>query len=143
LRPLAGALVFSADAELSGRERWRSDSSAVVTELLRDLTASGSADPQEFIDIGGFVYFSAADEDDGRKTGCSDGTGAGTQQVREIWPGRDSSAPADLTASPANFTSEPPTASRVANGSRAMAASRARNACRIFLATRKVSFLTT
>ncbi|MBN2006796.1 MAG: DUF11 domain-containing protein [Anaerolineae bacterium] len=66
--------------------------------LVKDIAVTtGGADPQEFVDVNGIVFFIADDGYTGVELWRSDGTPGGTRQVKDIWPGASSSNPEQLT----------------------------------------------
>ena len=111
-----GALYFSASDSYSSswrsfsghdnRELWKSDGTAAGTEKVTEIRsgADGSS-PAELIEVGGQLYFVATDVvydayygyDVNRELWKSDGSEAGTQMVKDIYPGRDGSSPRGLT----------------------------------------------
>ena len=70
---------------------------AGIPELIQ-LDTEGDAYPEEFVQVGDTVYFSAEKEGFGRELWATDGTAAGTRQVRDINPGESGSTPNNLTA---------------------------------------------
>jgi ELWxxDGT repeat protein len=76
--PGSPRVVFAGLGRRSGLELWTSDGTAAGTRLVRDL-CPGPCDsgPQDFITLGGAVYFSTADAGGG-KLWRTDGTAAGT-----------------------------------------------------------------
>ena len=103
LTELGGKLYFQAYAPGTGLELWVTDGTAAGTQLVKDL-APGAADSypggpgseQEFARLGDKLYFEAQNED-GWELWATDGTAAGTQQVRDIQPGIDGSSPNQFT----------------------------------------------
>lgn len=66
LRNIGGALVFSADDGVNGREMWISDGTLVGTRLINDLTGLGaSSAPAEFTQFRGQLLYTASDSDIG------------------------------------------------------------------------------
>lgn len=90
-------LYFSAYTTAEGRELWKTDGTAAGTTLVKDINpgAPGSNDPGEYYPIanGSYFLFSAKGSADGRELWKSDGTTAGTMQLKDINPGADSSNP--------------------------------------------------
>jgi ELWxxDGT repeat protein len=68
-------------------------------ELLKDISANFGAlgGPTELVEVAGTLFFSAESPTSGRELWKSDGTTAGTIQVKDIRLGSDSSAPFALT----------------------------------------------
>ncbi len=54
-----GLLYFSARDDASGVEPWISDGTAPGTKMLRDISASGNSYPEEFMELGNKVLFTA------------------------------------------------------------------------------------
>jgi ELWxxDGT repeat protein len=68
----------------------------VVTALPAAAAAHPSSNPSEIVRMGSRVYFAAETSADGRELWTSDGTAAGTHQVKDIYAA-GSSSPQDLT----------------------------------------------
>ncbi|MEQ8790122.1 MAG: Ig-like domain-containing protein [Pirellulaceae bacterium] len=68
-----------------------------ATPTLIDLHPGASSDPDEFVQIGGAIFFVATDADHGRELWKTDGTVQGTELVRDITGDAASSNPAHLT----------------------------------------------
>ncbi|WP_224369643.1 ELWxxDGT repeat protein [Hyalangium versicolor] len=70
--------------------------------LVRDLRQAASANtgsaPSELVAVGDTLFFVAQEASSGRELWKSDGTAAGTQLVRDIFPGTQGSSPTGLTA---------------------------------------------
>ena len=84
--PTAGALLLV--ALLTGGQ-------ATAQSILRNLNAvpplsPASSQPALLGEVGGYVYFSAADRFHGRELWRSDGTPSGTELVIDLWPGTTS-----------------------------------------------------
>lgn len=104
---LGNTLYFGANNGTNGTELWKSDGTAVGTQLVRDINpgaASGlnySSRPSDLTPMNGVLYFTADDGNTGIELWRSDGTAAGTQLVRDIRPGTfssfDFSSPSYLT----------------------------------------------
>jgi ELWxxDGT repeat protein len=67
--------------------------------LLKDIKALGASNPAHFIALGGTVFFVAEDASHGGELWKTDGTRAGTEMVKDIWPGSHSSEIAEMTIS--------------------------------------------
>lgn len=93
-------MFFAADDGVAGVELWSSDGTSAGTTLARDVFPGvNSGIPvwggQEFkaAAIGGSIVFAAEDASAGNEPWVSDGTGAGTQALRDIVPGFRGSGP--------------------------------------------------
>ena len=84
-----GALYFSADDPIHGRELWRTDGTLSGTTLVRDLAPEGAqGQPREFTVSGGVLYFVASDgTNNGSVLWKTDGTAPGTVVVANTLPG--------------------------------------------------------
>jgi ELWxxDGT repeat protein len=69
---------------------------AYITPLVSNGTGFNSA-PQGLTPFGGQLYFTAVTPDAGREIWRTDGTGAGTVRVTDVWPGPSSTTPSGLT----------------------------------------------
>ena len=99
--PLAvmdGTLFFSADDGVHGRELWRSDASALGTELVADLRpgAPGSG-ADSLTAVGETLFFRGDDGIHGRELWRSSGTELGTALVADVRPGAEGSSLGWLT----------------------------------------------
>jgi ELWxxDGT repeat protein len=100
----AGRLFFTADDGVNGVELWRSDGTEAGTFLVKDIHPTGSSNPSHLtaVSAGGLgagrLFFAASDGVDGVELWTSDGTEAGTVQVKDIYPGFLSSSPSELAA---------------------------------------------
>jgi ELWxxDGT repeat protein len=102
---MGGILYFHAtdgnSAGDHGVELWKSNGTEAGTTRVADInTGKDSSNPQDFVEVGGILYFQATDgntaADHGVELWKSDGTEAGTSMVRDINPGKASSNPGDL-----------------------------------------------
>lgn len=73
------------------------DRSLPSASLISNINSSGSSLPQELVNFGGYVYFTADDGVHGRELWRTDGTAAGTVLVYDINPGTAGSNPQFLT----------------------------------------------
>jgi len=106
---VGGTVYFAADGG-EGEELWKTDGTAAGTVLVKDIRkgafplGGGPAGsfPRELTELNGRLYFTADNGDsaknaNGRELWTSDGTPKGTRMVKDIFPGKSSSAPAFLT----------------------------------------------
>jgi ELWxxDGT repeat protein len=99
-------LFFTADDGVNGVELWKSDGTALGTQLVKNISlapgASSSPAKLTAVSSGGFgagrLFFAADDGTDGVELWISDGTAAGTVQLKDINPGPASSSPTALLA---------------------------------------------
>jgi ELWxxDGT repeat protein len=101
---------FQADDGTNGVELWKSNGTAAGTVMVKNIyTGTGgwgtpnSSSPQQFCELGNYLYFQAAGNSVGRELWRTDGTDAGTTMVKDIntgtsgWGGANSSTPMYLT----------------------------------------------
>ena len=97
---LGSNLIFSAVGDtMNGRELWISDGTQAGTQVLKNIapgtnSSNNGADVAEysgFTVMNGKAYFSATQPSTGYELWVTDGTSAGTQIVKDIWPGPGSS----------------------------------------------------
>lgn len=89
-----GVLYFSADDGDSGFELWKSDGTPSGTEQVKDINPDArfgpvGSNPSDLTNVNGVLYF-VADDGSGFGLWKSDGTEAGTEQVKDLNPGGDS-----------------------------------------------------
>ena len=95
---IGGTTVFVAADQAHGSELWKTDGTALGTELVLDIRpGSVGSSIREVTRFGAWVYFSAQDLGSGQELWRTDGTSEGTERVQDIWPGPGSSDPRDLT----------------------------------------------
>ncbi len=92
-----GVLYFSASRPAEGRELWRTDGTNAGTTLVKDIVpgadSSNAANSYNFFTAGSYILFAAKTAGGGIELWKSDGTGAGTVLVKDIYAGADSSKP--------------------------------------------------
>ena len=100
-----GRLYFEASDRVNGDELWVSDGTTEGTQLLKNINLVNaydydydySSNPENFTAFNGRVYFSADDGENGKELWVTDGTTAGTNIVKDINSGENSSFPTSLT----------------------------------------------
>src|SRR5262249_22594237 len=104
LTDVNGVLYFTATDYFTGSELWKSDGTTAGTVMVKDiepyLSPRGGglgSEPTELTNVNGVVFFAASRFEDGTELWKTDGTDAGTVQVKDIAPGPASSQPAQLT----------------------------------------------
>lgn len=110
LVPVGNTLFFVGDDSTHGHQLWKTDGSAAGTTLVtaRELGLGGGKPtewpllftgltPSDLTNVGGTLFFAAADGVHGPELWKSDGTDAGTVMVKDIQPGLAGSAPGWLT----------------------------------------------
>lgn len=94
--------IFSALTNNIGREIWVSDGTGAGTQLLKDIFPgflSGiHLQFRQFAVLNNKVYFIANDGINGRELWVTDGTNSGTQMVKDIFPGSESSGIVSLSS---------------------------------------------
>ncbi|MEM7374046.1 MAG: ELWxxDGT repeat protein [Bacteroidota bacterium] len=93
-----GNLFFQAYSSLSaGTELWRTDGTAMGTQLFKDLWPGPQQSiPRDLTIYQGMMYFSAQDSAHGRELWLSDGTASGTQLFLDLEAGPASMNPHGL-----------------------------------------------
>jgi ELWxxDGT repeat protein len=120
LTAFQGKLYFFGNDGVHGRELWVSDGTKEGTHMVKDINSGpGDSEPQVFsypesspssslVVAGNSLYFAADDGKDGVELWKTDGTTKGTQLVKDIFPGINSSAwptPQPNSSSPQSLTS--------------------------------------
>src|SRR5262249_30284364 len=86
-----GTLLFVAEDETHGSELWRSDGTEKGTTLVLDINPGDQrSNARELTAVNGTLFFNAGEGPLGGlnvELWKSDGTGKGTVQVRDIFPG--------------------------------------------------------
>jgi len=100
-----GTLFFTANNGYTGHELWKLEDLQSGVELVKDIYPGGewyqgyvngyyydgyrpyTSSPQDFTVLDGLLFFSAADEEHGRELWMTDGTGSGTEMVKDVYPG--------------------------------------------------------
>ncbi len=99
-----GSLFFLASEETTGNELHISDGTTAGTTILKELGAGTAGaylnTPILTTDFGKMFFSSSGDSTVGDELYVSDGTNAGTQLVKDIFPGATGSSPRYLTALP-------------------------------------------
>jgi ELWxxDGT repeat protein len=97
-----GHVFFAATDPLNGRELRRFTAFDLGIELVanihKDRIKTPSSSPHEITPVGNKLFFVADDVVHGSELWVSDGTAEGTHLVKDIFPGRTSSNPAELTS---------------------------------------------
>jgi ELWxxDGT repeat protein len=95
-------LFFKADDGVVGRELWQSDGTAAGTTLVADINQGSNSSFRSDIGmpataLNDLLLFAADDGVHGVELWKSDGSGAGTSMIMDIFPGRESSYPESFT----------------------------------------------
>ena len=93
-------LFFFADDGVNGRALWKSDGTpggTVMVKVIEPRVGAGSPGDKVMISVNGTIFFAGDDgSGEGFELWKSDGTLAGTTQVKDIRPGANSSSPSFL-----------------------------------------------
>jgi ELWxxDGT repeat protein len=88
---------FGASDEAHGFELWRTDGTAAGTTLVKDIRpgspSSSAGNWSPLVNVNGTFFFAAHDGSTAIELWKSDGTAAGTQLVKDIYPGMANSLP--------------------------------------------------
>ncbi|MBL9115413.1 MAG: hypothetical protein JNJ83_10445 [Verrucomicrobiaceae bacterium] len=92
---MGGHIYFTANSSTGNPELFKSDGTSAGTVLLKEINAStaqftGGSNPTSLTVVGSTLYFMATDGNFGVELWKSDGTNAGTVQVKDIQPGTGS-----------------------------------------------------
>lgn len=103
---LGNNIFFYYTEQTTGFELWKTDGTSAGTTLLKDINPGTNSSiytsQNEYITVGNKVYFTASTNNEGVELWVTDGTTAGTQLVKDIFSGSNSSAPQHLTQLDAN-----------------------------------------
>ncbi|HAL72554.1 MAG TPA: hypothetical protein DCP71_12365 [Verrucomicrobiales bacterium] len=78
----------TSNASNTGRELWRTTGSLATTKIVKDIfVGTESSDPENLIESGGKLFFTANTAANGRELWVSNGTAAGTLLLKDIVPG--------------------------------------------------------
>ena len=102
-----GTIYFTAEDGTAGRELWKTDGTTNGTVLVKDIYVGDEGDDglssnAELINYQGNLFFTASDGVNGRELWKSDGTEAGTQMVKDIYP-KSSNSNTIRNGSPSNL----------------------------------------
>lgn len=108
---MGNSVYFAAFSPSKGIEVWKTDGTAAGTVLLKDISVGSSSSIYENLEsfqnvfsvVNGNLYFSANSLSSGQELWRSDGTAAGTIQLKDIIPGSQGSYPYALGASSTLF----------------------------------------
>jgi ELWxxDGT repeat protein len=96
-----GTLYFTAVDASNGRELWKSDGTLAGTVLVKNIRPNGAYEfgsyPQDLVNVGGTLFFTANDGANGVELWKSNGTNATTVMVKDTYTGASSSYPSNLT----------------------------------------------
>ncbi len=105
---LGSTMLLSAEDDAHGLELWKTDGTGPGTALVKDIwPGTGASNAGDWAEIpgyatsavsGGRLFFSASDGVAGAELWVSDGTAAGTMQLKDINPGADDSWPGTVLA---------------------------------------------
>ena len=102
LTVFSGKLFFTATTDAEGKELWVSDGTASGTNIVKDIRLGpGSGSPSNLTVVGSKLFFTATGLVDpdvtlGEELWVTDGTAAGTNLVKDLLAGGNSSSPKNL-----------------------------------------------
>ncbi len=97
-----GKLFFWGNTNDNGSELWSTDGTNANTTLVKDINTIKIGTPNSgtsffgTLTYNGYYYYAAVDDTHGNELWKSDGTNAGTVLVKDIWPGKAPSNPAQF-----------------------------------------------
>jgi ELWxxDGT repeat protein len=97
-----GRLFFWGNTNENGIELWSTDGTNANTTLVKDINTIKTGTPNSGANVfgtlvhNGYYYYAAVDDTHGNELWRSDGTTAGTAIVKDIWPGKAPSNPAQF-----------------------------------------------
>ena len=94
---LNSKMYFNGYDATNGDELWVTDGTNAGTHIVKNISVSGSGEPENFFVYHSKIYFSARDDDHGEELWSTDGTTAGTQMVKDLVPGMNGSQPRAIT----------------------------------------------
>ena len=94
---MGATVFFIAYDDDRGLELWKTDGTDAGTKLVKDINQSqglfNDSNPSHLTNVAGTLFFAADDGIHGQELWSSDGTAPGTQLVRDLNPGEESSFP--------------------------------------------------
>ncbi|HEX3147588.1 MAG TPA: ELWxxDGT repeat protein [Gemmataceae bacterium] len=96
LTAVGNRLYFAGTDSTTGTELWVSDGTTAGTVMVEDIrpgtsSSISTSNPAYLTDVNGVLFFAANDGTTGRELWRSDGTAAGTYQIKDIKPGANGS----------------------------------------------------
>ncbi len=95
--PAGNMVFFAANTRETGQELWRSDGTEAGTRLIKDINPGEDSSIGYYgtsaLALGNTLLITVSDGAIGDELWASDGTPAGTQLLKDLWPGADSGAP--------------------------------------------------
>ncbi len=101
---VGGLLFFSAKASATGRELWKSNGTAIGTQVVKDIDAGTAGSyPAYLTNVNGTLFFNASDSN-GEQLWKSDGTEVGTVLVKPFNAATGANDPKELANAMARCT---------------------------------------